>query len=95
MDLSKKPKKTPDYNAKNTEIESKIPSISGLATTTALTAVENKMPYVNNLVKKIQIITQKLMKFKRKLLIIIIIKILPDEFNELTAESFAERLIVY
>ena len=95
MDLSKKTKKNPDYNAKNTEIESKIPSISGLATTTALTAVENKMPYVNNLVKKIQIITQKLMKFKRKLLIIIIIKILPDEFNELTTESFAERLIVY
>ena len=35
-------KKT-DYNAKITEIERKIPSISGLATNVALTAVENKI----------------------------------------------------
>ena len=48
MDLLKK-----DYNAKITEIESKIPSITGLATTAALTtAVENKIPDVSNLVKK-------------------------------------------
>ena len=40
-----------DYNAKFTEIESKIPSITGLATTAALTAVKNKMPDVSNLVK--------------------------------------------
>ena len=56
-------KKT-DYNAKITEIESKIPSISGLATTAALTAVEYKIADVSNLVKKNktkkkQIITQK------------------------------------
>ena len=44
-------KKT-DYNAKITEIESKIPSISGLATSAALTAVENKIPDIGNLVKK-------------------------------------------
>ena len=44
-------KKT-DINAKVTEIEGKIPSISGLATNTALTAVENKIPDVNSLVKK-------------------------------------------
>ena len=44
-------KKT-DYNAKINEIEGKIPSISGLATTTALTAVENKIPDVSNFVKK-------------------------------------------
>ena len=31
-----------NYNAKNTEIKSKIPSISGLATTSALLAVETK-----------------------------------------------------
>ena len=31
-----------DYNAKITEIESKVPIISGLATTSALTAVEKK-----------------------------------------------------
>ena len=34
--------KTNYYNAKNTEIKSKIPSISGLATTSALLAVETK-----------------------------------------------------
>ena len=39
-----------DYNAKITEIESKIPSISGLATNSALTTVENKIPDVINLV---------------------------------------------
>ena len=44
-------KKT-DYNAKITEIESKIPSISGLATTAGLPAVENEKTDVRNLVKK-------------------------------------------
>ena len=70
-------KKT-DYNAKITEIESKIPSISGLATTAALPTVENEKTDVRNLVKKKeqQIITQKLMKLKKKLLIIIVINIL-------------------
>ena len=47
MDLLKK-----DYNAKITEIESNILSIIGLAITATLTAVENKIPDVNNLVKK-------------------------------------------
>ena len=41
-----------DFNAKVTEIEDKIPSISGLATNSALTAVENKIPDVRSLVKK-------------------------------------------
>ena len=36
-------KKT-DYNTKISGIGDKIPSISGLATITALTAVENKIP---------------------------------------------------
>ena len=40
-------KKT-DYNAKITEIEGKIPSITGLATSSALTAAENKIPDVSN-----------------------------------------------
>ena len=35
-----------------TELENKIPSISGLATNSALTAVQNEIPNVNNLVKK-------------------------------------------
>ena len=34
------------------EKEGKAPSVSGLATTSALTAVENKIPDVSNLVKK-------------------------------------------
>ena len=44
-------KKT-DYKTKITEIEGKLPSISGLATNSALTAVENKIPDVNSLVQK-------------------------------------------
>ena len=35
-----------------TEIEVKMPSITGLATTAAFNAVENKIPDVSNLVKK-------------------------------------------
>ena len=44
-------KKT-DFNAKVTEIESKIPSYSGLATSLALAAVENEISDVSSLVKK-------------------------------------------
>ena len=55
-DLEKKSdalvKNKTDYNATITEIEGKIPSISGLATDAALIAVENKIPHVSNLVKK-------------------------------------------
>ena len=47
MDLLKK-----DYNTKITETESKILSISGLATNAALTAVENEIADVSNLLKK-------------------------------------------
>ena len=53
-------KKT-DFNTKVTEIEGKIPSISGLATSSALTAVENKRPDVSILVKK-NILIPKLLK---------------------------------
>ena len=62
-------------NAKRNEVTVEIPSITNLATTAALTAVENKNPNVSNLVKKL-IITQKLVKLNRKLLIMIIINIL-------------------
>ena len=65
-DLEKKisdaDKKTPDttrlakektvYKAKITDIENKIPSISGLATITAFASVKNKMPNVNNPAKE-------------------------------------------
>ena len=64
-----------NYNAKTTEMEGNIPSISGLATSTTLIAVKNKIPNIRSLVKK-QIITQKLLKLKRNLLIIIMINIL-------------------
>ena len=49
--------------------------VSGLASTSAFTVVENKIPNVRSLVKK-QIITQRLVKLKRNLLIIIMINIL-------------------
>ena len=41
-----------DYNTKITEIEDKVPDIIGLATKTALTTVENKIPSISVLVKK-------------------------------------------
>ena len=44
--------KKSDYNTKVSEIEGKLPSISGLVATSALTAVENKIPSVSNLFKK-------------------------------------------
>ena len=53
----------------------KIPAITNLVTTGALTTVENKIPNVSNLLKKLTI-TQKLVKFKRKLLIMIMINVL-------------------
>ena len=40
------------YNAKISEIESKIPRIKGLATNSAQTAVEIKLPGISSLVKK-------------------------------------------
>ena len=50
--------KETDYNAKITETEGKIPSITGSATTAVLNALENKIPDCRNLVKK-QITMQK------------------------------------
>ena len=44
--------KNTDLNAKITEIENKMSSITGLTTNSALTAVENKMHDVGSLVKK-------------------------------------------
>ena len=45
-------------DTKINEVKNEIPSISGLATTSVLTAFENKIPSVSNLVK--QIMMQKL-----------------------------------
>ena len=50
-------------------MKSEIPHINNLATTSALTAIENKMPSLSNLVKKADYI-KELMELKRKLLII-------------------------
>ena len=50
-DTSDLAKKT-DLNAKITEVENKIPSITGLATNSVLTAVKNKIPGISSLVKK-------------------------------------------
>ena len=62
---------TTTVNAKINEAKSKIPNITNIATTIALTVVENKMPTDSNLVKKLTI-AQKLVKLKTKLLLIII-----------------------
>ena len=64
------------YSAKITEIEGKIRSISGLATTSVLTAVENKNPSVSSSVRKNKIRIQKLVNLKRKLLLISMTNIL-------------------
>ena len=88
MDLLKK-----TYcNVKSTETESKIPSIGGLATTTASTALENKIPDVSNLVKKTDYNT-KINKIEKKIIDHNHDKYstTPD-FNELTAEKLAARL---
>ena len=79
LDTSGLVKKKTD-NKKITEIENKIPSISGLVTDAALTAVENKIPDVSSLIKK-QIITQKLLRLKRNLLIIIMTSLLAEVFD--------------
>ena len=49
-----------DYNAKLTEIESKIPSISGLVSTFPLIAVENKISDVSHLVKKSRLLCKNI-----------------------------------
>ena len=69
-------KKIPDVTEfELTELGKKNPDVSSLATKTALTAVENEIPSVSSLVKK-PTRTQKLLKLKRILLIIITTSIL-------------------
>ena len=104
-DLEKKindeDKKTPDtsglvkkrdYNAKISEIESKISSISGLAATSALASVENRIPNISNLVKKTDYNT-KISKTEKKVTDHDLYKYITNpEFNKLTVENFAARL---
>ena len=59
-----------------TKLGNKIPSITGLATNAAFTAVEKTIPDFSSLVKEKQSITQKLLKFKRMFLVFIMTNIL-------------------
>ena len=59
---------------KLTELENKIPDVSGSTTKTALTSVEDEIPDVSSLVKK-QIMTQKFVNLKKNLLIMIMTSI--------------------
>ena len=82
-----------DYSAKITEIESKIPSTSGLATNSALTAVENKIPDISNLVKKKTDYDAKIIEIEKKITDHNYGKyITTSEFNNLTAKKFSARL---
>ena len=84
-------KKT-DCNAKITEIEGKISSISGLATNAALIAAENKKPNIRNLVKKTDYNT-KITEIEKKLTDHNHDKyITTPEFNTLAADVFNARL---
>ena len=57
-------------NANINEVTGEMPNITKLASTTALTAVENKIANVSNLVKETDY--NKLVKLKMKLLLIMI-----------------------
>ena len=71
-------------NAKFTEIENKIPSITGLATNSTLTAVENKIPDVSSLV---------IIEIENEITDVNHDKyITTPEFNRLTKENFKARL---
>ena len=90
-DVSDLVKKT-NFNAKVTEIEGKIHSISGLATNTALTTVENKIPDVSSLVKKADYNT-KISEIENKVNDHNHEKyITTSEFNTLAVDVFKARL---
>ena len=84
-------KKT-DYNSNISEIDGKVPNITGLATNSALAAVENKIPDVSNLVEKTDYNTQisetenKTSDHDNDEYITI------SEFNNLTTYNFKARL---
>ena len=84
-------KKT-DYDTKITETEGKIPDISNLATKTALTIVEKKIPNLNNFVKKTDYNT-KVKEIENKLNNHNYDKYIDtSEFNKLAADAFNLRL---
>ena len=59
-------KKKTDFSSKTTEIEGKIPSISGLATNSALTAVETKIPNVSDLAQRKTDYNTKISEIEKK-----------------------------
>ena len=80
-----------NLNAKITEIENEIPSITGLATNLALTEVENKISNVSNLVTKADHNT-KISKAEKKVSYHNHDKyITTPEFNKLTTENLKAR----
>ena len=80
------------FNAKVTEIEVKIPSISGLVTNSASTAIENKIPDVSSLVKKTDYNT-KISEIENKVNNHNHDKyITTSEFNTMAADDFKARL---
>ena len=84
-------KKT-DFNAKINEVESKIPGITGLSTSSSLTAVENKIPDVSSLVKKTDYDT-KVSDIEKKITDYDHDKyIATPEFNTMAANVFNTRL---
>ena len=85
-------KKT-DLNTQVSKIESKIPNITGLVTNSALTAVENEIHDVSNVLKKTDY-DAKILDIENK------VNdhdhdeyITTSEFNKLTRESFKARLV--
>ena len=84
--------KKADFDTRISEVEGKIPSISGLATNSALTAVEYKIPDVSSLVKqtdyntKISDIENKIIDHNHDKYIA------TPEFNTLAADVFNARL---
>ena len=79
-------------NAKITEIEDKIPSITGLATNSALTTVEIKISNVSSLIKKTDYNT-KISDIEKKITDHNHDKyITTPEFNRLATENFKARL---
>ena len=87
MDLLKK-----DYNSKITEIKNKIRSITGLATSSALNAVENKIPDIRSLVNRTDY-TAKILNFQKKFTDHNHDKYITNsECNNLVAKTFTARL---
>ena len=80
------------YDAKITDIESKIPDVSGLTTKTALNTVGNKIPGVSSVVKKTDYGT-KITEIENNLNNYNHDKyITTPEFNTLAADVFYARL---